>query len=51
MNAPLPDGTVMTRADFLSKKTWYQVASRKAAVILAVLYELTSRPVPSDATI
>ncbi|ETX15536.1 hypothetical protein OCH239_13890 [Roseivivax halodurans JCM 10272] len=36
----LPDGSVMTRADLPPKETLRWVASRKAAVVRAVLYGL-----------
>ncbi len=39
----LPDGSVMTRADLPSSKTRRWVASRKAAVIRAVLYGLITQ--------
>lgn len=38
----LPDGTMMTRADLPSTSTQRWVASRKAAVVRAVLYGLIS---------
>ena len=38
----LPDGTVMTRADLPPATTRRWVASRKAAVVRAVKYELIS---------
>lgn len=40
----LPDGTTMTRADLPSEKTRRWVASRKAAVVRAVVYGLISQP-------
>ena len=39
----LPDGTVMTRADLPPAETRRWVASRKAAVIRAVLYGLITQ--------
>ena len=39
----LPDGTVMTRADLPSARTRRWVASRKAAVVMAVMHGLISR--------
>lgn len=38
----LPDGTVMTRADLPPASTRRWVASRKAAIVRAVKYELIS---------
>lgn len=39
----LPDGTVLTRADLPPPSTRRWVASRKAAVVRGVLYELLSQ--------
>lgn len=39
----LPDGTVMTRADLPDARTRRWVASRKAAVVRAVLYGLLTQ--------
>ena len=39
----LPDGTVMTRADLPPAETRRWVASRKACVVMAVVYGLLSR--------
>lgn len=39
----LPDGTVMTRADLPAADTHRWVASRKAAVVRAVMHGLISR--------
>ena len=39
----LPDGTIMTRADLPSEKTRRWVASRKAAVVRAVMAGLIAR--------
>lgn len=40
----LPDGSVMTRADLPPNDTTRWVASRKAAVVKAVVFGLISRP-------
>ncbi|SLN16016.1 CtrA inhibitor SciP [Roseisalinus antarcticus] len=39
----MPDGTIMTRADLPPETTVRWVASRKAAVVKAVLYGLLTR--------
>ncbi len=44
----LPDGSVMTRADLPSMRTRRWVASRKAAVVMAVLHGLITREAALD---
>lgn len=44
----LPDGTVMTRADLPPARTRRWVASRKAAVVIAVLHGLIARDAALD---
>ena len=44
----LPDGTVMTRADLPPARTRRWVASRKAAVVMAVTHGLLTRAAALD---